>query len=102
MLERLQRAVAVFLQCYAALGAEATAASEPKWHIVPKHHMFEHMSDTTAPQINPRFVTTYGGEDLVGRVGKLATKCHKRGVCRSVLSRYLIMLGYEWGAYASS
>ena len=97
LLERLQRSVAIFLQCYLALACEATTARIPAWHWVPKHHMFEHMADTIAPQINPKYVTTYGGEDLVGKIGKLASKCHKRATCKSVLVRYMVMFAYEWG-----
>ena len=97
MLAMLQRGVAVFLQSYHALASEAVAAEKRAWRFVPKHHMHEHISDTVAPQVNPSRVSTLGGEDLVGRIGKLASRCHKRDVIHSTLDHYCVLLGFEWG-----
>ena len=98
-LHRLQRGVCIFLKSYLALTSEAVRQHRYEWHWVPKHHMHEHIADVMAPQRNPRTMTTYGGEDLVGRIGKLAGKCHKRDVVRSVLQRYLVLMGYHWGLF---
>lgn len=64
MLRRVQQAVLVFLNSYKALAAESIAKRSPAWHMVPKHHMMEHIGDTMAPQVNPAKVGTLSGEAL--------------------------------------
>lgn len=63
-LAQLQFAVGTFLRCYAALCSTAQSLGERCWHWVPKHHMFEHIADTVAPQVNPAHASCYPDEDL--------------------------------------
>ncbi len=96
-LARLQNGVHTFLSCYAALAVESHTNGLNRWRVVPKHHMFEHIADTVAPQVNPSRVSTLSGEDLVGRLARLATKVHKLDVCHALFDRYVVLLTCEWG-----
>eukprot|EP00969_Alexandrium_andersonii_P287368 12704613-Alexandrium_andersonii.AAC.1 len=51
-------------------------SSVKKWHAVPKFHIFEHIGDVVAPQINPAHATCYADEDSIGHMAKAARKGH--------------------------
>ena len=45
-----------------------------QWHIVHKHHLACHTPDQ-ADFINPKYLTTYSGETMVGFMSSLAHAC---------------------------
>ena len=96
-LRQLQHYVHVFLTCYYALAAEAQGLGAHAWHVVPKFHMFEHIADTVAPQVNPKHATCYGDEDVVGHVAKTGRKCHRSAVCHNLLQRWRLVCAWRWG-----
>ena len=97
-LAAIKYAVDTFLQSYYWLAAEAIASRIPIWHFVPKFHMFAHLVDTVAPQVNPAFCTCYADEDLVGHSAKLAARGHRRAVVRVSLGKLRMVLAWTWGS----
>lgn len=65
------------------------------WHIVPKFHLWEHIADTVAPQLNPGYATCYADEDIVGRMAKLAKRSHRAAVARTLLGRWRTLLAFR-------
>eukprot|EP00438_Fugacium_kawagutii_P007711 Skav226430 [mRNA] locus=scaffold696:57224:58126:- [translate_table: standard] len=45
-----------------------------QWSTVPKHHFLAHMAEQAA-FLNPKFVSTYAGETMVGYMSSLAHSC---------------------------
>jgi hypothetical protein len=80
-----------------ALSSEALSAKEYRWHIVPKCHMATHLAfDFAATGVNPRRVTCYADEDMVGRVKKIVERCHGSTAPVTSLHRYSILVGTRW------
>ena len=51
-----------------ALASEAATAGKFLWHLTPKCHMGTHLAyDFAAFGVNPRRITCYADEDMVGR-----------------------------------
>ena len=95
-LASLQSHVLTVLSCYNALNVEAQTAHARKWHAVPKMHMFEHIADCVAPQVNPAFTTCYADEDVVGHCAKTGRACHRFGVSQVLLERWRLLCAYRW------
>ena len=47
-------------------------------------------------KVNSARVGTLGGWDLVGRIGKVASKVHRLDVIHATLDRYSVLLAAEW------
>lgn len=63
-----------FLRCYTWLANHAAAEDRCMYSVVPKFHYMVHLVES-AKIVNPRFVWCYGGEDMVGRIARLAHMC---------------------------
>ena len=64
-----------------------------KWKLyklIPKFHALTHYYDT---RLNPRRVTCYQDEDMVGRMKKIYVRCHGNTAPRASLQRYRVMIG---------
>ena len=86
------------LLCFNALGDEAIRLKTYMWHILPKAHMTSHMAYDFVPdgRRNPRWVTCYPDEDMVGKVKKIVESCHGRTYAENTLKRYAILVGTRW------
>jgi hypothetical protein len=86
-----------FLASYSALAAEALRTDELLWPIRPKHHGVCHLRlGALADFRNPKRFGCMLDEDFLGRIVKVATKCHRRTMARGVLLRYLTRLVHHW------
>ena len=63
-----------FLLCYTKCSKLADAQGLKKWNIVPKHHFCAHMIQQSE-WLNPKHVTTYAGETMVGFMVQLGHSC---------------------------
>jgi len=63
-----------FLVCYSKCARICFDANVKQWNIVPKFHYCAHMPDQ-AKYLNPKFVTTYSGETMVGFMVQLGHSC---------------------------
>ena len=68
------RATLNFLACYTKLAKISYESRLMKWNIVPKFHYCAHMP-AQAEFLNPKFVTTYAGETMVGFMVQLGHSC---------------------------
>ena len=89
----LQQSAEAGLACYNALSIEAGVGNAKTWHIIPKIHMVTHLFYDQACQANPRATIEYPDEDMVGRVKRIACRCHGRTICTMCLRRYVILIG---------
>ena len=85
------------LLCYNALMDEAIGYGTYMWHILPKAHMASHMAyDFVKTGRNPRTVTCYPDEDMIGRVKKIVEACHGATYADTSLKRYMVLVGTRW------
>jgi len=63
-----------FLLCYNKCSKLAAAQGSMQWNIVPKHHYCAHMPQQSE-WLNPKHVTTYAGETMVGFMVQLGHSC---------------------------
>jgi hypothetical protein len=77
-----------------ALAAEAVAAGEKLYKLIPKHHALSHIAYDFS--INPRRVQCYADEDMVGRMKRLYIRCHGRTAPQRSLLRYSILAALRW------
>ena len=60
----------------------------------PKHHYMWHVAmDLPVTRLNPRVFHVWEEEKFLGRLKKIAIKCHGATVQRRALERYLLGLG---------
>ena len=82
-----------------ALAASSIEAGRPLWKLLPKHHALTHIAYDNGG-VNPRWVSCYPDEDMVGRMKRIYQRCHGSTAPERSLSRYVILLGMRWQAYA--
>ena len=93
----LSTAVESALVCHNWLYSEALARSALQWQIVPKCHMATHLGfDFVRSRVNPRRVTNYGDEDMVGKMKRIMSSCHGGTAGRMAMYRYVILVGTRW------
>ena len=79
------------------LSNEAIGNGRFLWQLQPKCHMAAHLAyDFAAEGVNPRRVTCYADEDMVGRMKKIVSKCHGKTAGKTCLDRYAILVGTRW------
>lgn len=80
-----------------ALHAEAAASGKFLWKLTPKAHMATHLVfDFAASGVNPRRITCYADEDMVGRCKKIILRCHGATAGRNLMLRYAILVCTRW------
>ena len=52
--------------------------------------------DFAADGVNPRRVTCYADEDMVGRIKKIVNRCHGRTADKTSLDRSAILVATRW------
>lgn len=72
--EAYNKATLNFLVCYAKCSKLCFKKNLMQWNIVPKFHYCAHMP-AQAQFLNPKFVTTYSGETMVGFMIQLGHSC---------------------------
>ena len=72
--EAYAQATLNFLGCYSKCAKLAFNKGCMQWNIVPKFHYCAHMP-AQAQFLNPKFVTTYAGETMVGFMVQLGHSC---------------------------
>ena len=91
--EALSDAVESGLLCYNALAIEAVALGRLLYVVKPKFHMLTHMCYDQAKEANPRTVSCYGDEDMLGKIKRLMSRAHGLTAGKRSVLRYVIMKG---------
>ncbi len=81
---------------YDYLSKEAARLGIRNWKPIPKMHLMEHSAYDMAPHCNPRHVHGYMDEDMVGKVKKIAVRCHPSTAGMRALQRYVLRVGRHW------
>lgn len=59
----------------------------------PKHHYLWHVSrDIATTMVNPRIYHVWEKEKFLGKLKRIATRCHGATIQRRALERYLLVL----------
>ena len=98
--EKLAAAMERALCAYNALAAEALQAGVRLWKLIPKHHAMTHIAYDHLGT-NPRKVSCYLDEDMVGRMKRIYVKCHSSTAPFTSLRRYVILRGLRWKRVAA-
>ena len=86
-----------FLRDYSRLASNALLEQRCAYKLRPKLHYFWHMLNEIAASLeNPRRQALFGAEDFVGRVEKVACKCHRGTAHLNVIRRVLLILTHRW------
>ena len=86
----LAESVEQALVAYNGLARNALADGKQLWKVLPKLHALSHLGfDNNG--INPRSVSCYQDEDVVGRMKRVYAKCHGLTAPQRALERYVIM-----------
>ncbi|CAJ1459448.1 unnamed protein product [Effrenium voratum] len=84
---------------HAALNGVARACIDNDkllYKIRPKGHKLDHLVLDQAPKFNPLWASTYGDEDMVGRIKDFARRSHPNQLGRQVLDRYAAYCCCRW------
>ena len=66
------------------------------WMLCTKHHHLLHCAQKIREErVNPRSWSLFAGEDFVGRVSRIAAKCHRSSLSLRVLHRYMALFYLE-------
>ena len=88
------------LCAYNFLATEALEKGERLWKLVPKHHVMTHVVYDNFGS-NPRKMSCYLDEDMVGRMKRIYMKCHPSTAPTTSLKRYIILCGLRWKKVAA-
>ncbi len=97
---KLAAAMERALCAYNALAVEAIGANVRLWRLTPKHHAMTHIAYDNGGT-NPRKVSCYLDEDMVGRMKRIYMMCHGRTAPSTSLRRYIILCGLRWKRVAA-
>ncbi len=92
---RLARTSRAALQIYRWHHERAKATGVAIWSLLPKHHAWSHMAFDNAGT-NPRKVSCYLDEDIVGRMKRLYVRRHPVTAPATALMRYTVLLSMHW------
>ncbi len=92
---RLARTSRAALQIYRWHHERAKARGVAIWSLLPKRHAWSHMAFDNAGT-NPRKVSCYLDEDIVGRMKRLYVRCHPVTAPATALMRYTVLLSMHW------
>jgi hypothetical protein len=68
-----------------------------RWPLRPKMHAVHHiLRDVQTDDRCPKRYGTIMDEDFLGKVVKVAAKCHRRTVAAGVMFRYIVNLTRHW------
>jgi hypothetical protein len=88
----------LFLLTYKALAQRSVVAGTFLFKIRPKHHDYDHVvwMLERGSLLNPRCLTCFAEEDLMGRMKKLGLKCPKQAAPLRILEKWLLQAHRRW------
>ena len=81
------------LVSYNHLAVGAAQAGRKLYKVIPKFHAITHYYSIG---INPRRVSCYQDEDMVGRMKRIYVRCHGATAPRRALQRYAVLACIRW------
>ena len=96
--DRAARSARTFLLVYQRLAQESVARGTFIYKIRPKLHDWEHtiMLLEAGSLFNPRFMSCFSEEDLMGRIKKLGLKCPRQSAPWRILEKWLLQAFRRW------
>jgi hypothetical protein len=69
----------------------------------PKHHYWEELIiQTKELKLNPKHLGCWGEESLLGRIKRVAQRCHGATMLATSMRRYMLVLSQRWEARRTS
>ena len=93
---RMAELTETILMCMNCLYTMSMDLGRRLYQLIPKIHMFAHLGYDFCFQANPRRVHAYSDEDLVGKIKRIAERCHAGTVAFRAVQRYAIMICIRW------
>ena len=60
-------------------------------------HQVDHMlRDLEVERINPKVFWNFANEDFVGKIKKIARKCHRKTLAECAMQRYMLKISLRW------
>ena len=87
----------LYLQCWQWLSADSIDKRTFNFHTRPKHHYFDHhVEHVRVRRMNPRLMSCLLGEDLLGKIKRMARATHAKSTRLRFRQRYLLFLDERW------
>ena len=94
---RAAYALQVFLLAYQKLANIYLQRRESLFKVRPKAHYLGHLGRTMErTRLNPRKMSCFADEDIVGRIAKMTRSTNRRNCSKRSLQRCLLFLGTRW------
>ena len=87
-----------YLLCWQKLSYHAIEAGIPCYRLRPKMHYVAHIMDQLSSKENPRTLSNFLNEDLMGRIVKMAKRQHRLTMVRRTSELYVLSLQFRWRA----
>ena len=82
-----------YLFAYRELACISKVEKSTRWKYRPKVHFLEHQFiEMLHTKFNPNYSSCFMDEDYIGKIARLAGKCHAKTVGLRALQRYFILL----------
>jgi hypothetical protein len=88
----------LFLLSYQTLAEEAIARRTFLYKVRPKHHDYDHviMLLEGGSVLNPRFLSCFAEEDLMGKLKLIGLKCSRQTASLRILESWLLTVDRRW------
>ena len=84
-------AIKVLLEYSNRIGQINVAKGSRQWDLIPKHHQIKHLNEECQISgVNPACYWTFGDEDFVNQISKVALRCHASTVVQRTIERHII------------
>ena len=94
---RFDEVVHVHLRTWQRLALKFEANLIPLCNIRPKHHYLQHLARyVLQTRINIRVHQNFNAESYMGRIKRIACKCHSTAMLLRVQQRYILYLALIW------
>jgi hypothetical protein len=96
--DRASRSGRLFLVTYQTLAEESIAERTWLYKVRPKHHDYDHvvMLLEAGSLLNPRFLTCFAEEDLMGKLKRIGLKCSRQTAPVRMLEWWLLTVDRRW------
>jgi hypothetical protein len=87
----------LFLKSYQALAVDAVRCGRVAYKLRPKLHYCWHLfSELRRTGENPRRQDLFDAEDYIGKIKRVAAKCHARTASLRTVQRIIAFLVHRW------
>ena len=95
--EAAHRHIQRHLHCWQRLASYSQKQGWLLWRFKPKHHYLDHVSwDLPGTRLNPNMGSVWDEESFLGKIKKIAVRCHSATTMKRLIQRYLLLMGMRF------